>query len=210
MTNIRSVDDTDLLVALRGLRATPPPDFAERVLTRLGLVTETDDLVSIEGPTGPLFVAFNSSGISHVVSAQLVDGDAQHFAALHGQRFGRPLRPAKQPPTGLERALTTGDGSQLAYDLRGLSDFQRAVLGKALEIPTGQMRPYAWVAHQIGRPRAVRAVGTALGRNPIPVLIPCHRVVRSDGKIGNYALGTAMKHALLTAEGALRVEAPGA
>jgi O-6-methylguanine DNA methyltransferase len=57
------------------------------------------------------------------------------------------------------------------------------------------------VAREIGRPKAVRAVGSALGRNPVPVLIPCHRVVRSDGQIGNYGLGVPMKRALLSAEG---------
>jgi len=63
------------------------------------------------------------------------------------------------------------------------------------------VRPYGWVAREIGRPRAVRAVGSALGRNPVPVLIPCHRVVRSDGHLGNYGLGVPMKRTLLDAEG---------
>ena len=56
-------------------------------------------------------------------------------------------------------------------------------------IQPGTVRPYAWVAREIGRPRAVRAVGTALARNPVPLVIPCHRVVRSDGDTGRYALG---------------------
>ena len=72
---------------------------------------------------------------------------------------------------------------------------------KALEIPHGEVRPYAWVAREIGQPGAVRAVGTALGRNPIPLLIPCHRVVRSDGAIGDYALGRQAKETMLAAEG---------
>ena len=87
------------------------------------------------------------------------------------------------------------------YDLRTLTEFERAVLIKALEIPPGEVRPYGWIAREIGRPRAVRAVGSALGRNPVPVLIPCHRVLRTDGKVGEYAFGTPMKRALLTAEG---------
>ena len=65
------------------------------------------------------------------------------------------------------------------------------------------MRTYAWVAREIGRPRAVRAVGSALAGNPIPILIPCHRVVRSDGVIGQYgAGGPAAKRAILAHEGA--------
>jgi O-6-methylguanine DNA methyltransferase len=72
---------------------------------------------------------------------------------------------------------------------------------KAREIPAGQVRPYGWIASEIGRPKAVRAVGTALGRNPVPLLIPCHRVVRTDGRVGDYAFGPPAKRALLAAEG---------
>jgi O-6-methylguanine DNA methyltransferase len=100
----------------------------------------------------------------------------------------------------VERALRTGDGRALTYDLRGLSEFEEAVLRKTLEIPRGEVRPYGWVAREIGRPGAVRATGTALGRNPVPLLIPCHRVIRSDGQPGNYGFGPAMKEDLLAAE----------
>jgi O-6-methylguanine DNA methyltransferase len=89
----------------------------------------------------------------------------------------------------------------LSYDLRGLTEFQRAVLLKALEIPRGEVRPYAWIAREIGHPGAVRAVGSALANNPVPLLIPCHRVVRSDGVVGNYALGREAKQTLLRVEG---------
>jgi O-6-methylguanine DNA methyltransferase len=76
------------------------------------------------------------------------------------------------------------------------------VLQKAREIPRGEVRPYAWIAREIGHPRAVRAVGTALGHNPAPLLIPCHRVVRSDGHLGEYSMGgPEAKRAVLTAEG---------
>ena len=71
-----------------------------------------------------------------------------------------------------------------------------------LEIPRGEVRPYAWVAAELGRPLAVRAVGNAVARNPIPFVIPCHRVVRSDGRIGNYGAGGPMaKRAVLESEG---------
>jgi O-6-methylguanine DNA methyltransferase len=89
------------------------------------------------------------------------------------------------------------------YDLSGLTEFEQAVLRKTLEIPRGEVRTYSWVAREIGRPRAVRAVGTALANNPIPILIPCHRVVRSDGVIGNYgAGGPEAKFKILAHEGA--------
>jgi O-6-methylguanine DNA methyltransferase len=87
-------------------------------------------------------------------------------------------------------------------DLAALTTFQQAVLRKTMEIPYGEVRPYAWVAREIGRPRAVRAVGSALARNPIPFVIPCHRVVRADGHIGEYgAGGPAAKSAVLRTEG---------
>ncbi len=73
---------------------------------------------------------------------------------------------------------------------------------KALEIPRGEVRPYGWIAREIGRPKAVRAVGTALGHNPVPLIVPCHRVVRSDGMIGQYSLGgPENKRTILSAEG---------
>jgi O-6-methylguanine DNA methyltransferase len=88
-------------------------------------------------------------------------------------------------------------------DLRGLSEFERAVLLKALEIPAGEVRPYSWIAREIGHPSAVRAAGTALAKNPIPLVIPCHRVVRTDGHLGNYSLGgPSAKRRLLEVEGA--------
>ncbi len=68
-----------------------------------------------------------------------------------------------------------------------LTPFERAVLKAALEIPFGETRTYAWVARQVGKPGAVRAVGQALRKNPYPLIIPCHRVIRSDGTLGKYA-----------------------
>ena len=66
----------------------------------------------------------------------------------------------------------------------------------------GQTRSYGWVAQQIGRPAAVRAVGTALARNPIPIVIPCHRIVRGDGDVGSYLFGADRKRLLLQIEAA--------
>jgi O-6-methylguanine DNA methyltransferase len=87
-------------------------------------------------------------------------------------------------------------------DLRGRAEFEQAVWHKALEIPRGEVRPYGWIAAEIGRPKAVRAVGSALGRNPVPLIVPCHRVVRTDGTIGQYSLGgSSNKRRVLEAEG---------
>lgn len=84
-----------------------------------------------------------------------------------------------------------------------LTDFERAVYRATLAIPKGETRTYAQIAAAIGRPRAVRAVGNALNRNPFAPDVPCHRVVRSDGSIGGFALGAARKKRLLRGEGAL-------
>lgn len=187
---------------LRGLAATAaPPDLAASVLARVGL---GDAYWRQETPLGPVFIAYNDHGIRDV--SRVADaGDAAGYERALQARTGRPARPVTCPPAALARAVErhlAGDRrAGLRFDLRGLSEFGRAVLLKALEIPRGEVRPYGWIAREIGRPRAVRAVGTALGGNPIPLLIPCHRVVRGDGHVGEYALGAAAKRAVLAAEG---------
>jgi O-6-methylguanine DNA methyltransferase len=85
-------------------------------------------------------------------------------------------------------------------DLTAVPDFQRRVLEAARHIPFGEARPYAWIAARIGHPRAVRAVGTALGRNPVPLILPCHRVWRSDGGLGGYIFGADVKDRLAALE----------
>lgn len=164
-----------------------PAAFADGVLAKAGLA---DHYATLASPLGPLLVAWSRDGIAAVRRGD----DPAAFARDYTARTGRRVGPAAAVP----RSLLEG---RPRVDLRGLSPFERAVLEKALEIPAGQVRPYWWIAREIGRPRAVRAVGSALGRNPIPVLIPCHRVVRGDGRIGDYVFGSANKRALLQAEG---------
>ena len=177
---------TDRLAALA---AAPATSLVDRIYA---------SVVSVETPlpVGPVFVAFTDQGINYVRPA----GDPEQFASEYRDRFQQPLRVLADAPRPLTQALRTGRTAQLDYDLRGLSSFEQAVLRKALEIPRGETRPYGWVAAEIGRQRAVRAVGTALGHNPIPFLIPCHRVVRSDGSAGQYGFGPELKRELLTAE----------
>jgi O-6-methylguanine DNA methyltransferase len=81
-----------------------------------------------------------------------------------------------------------------------ITPFARRVYRATLRIPLGQVRTYKWVAVKAGNPKAVRAVGQILKRNPFPLLVPCHRVVRSDGDIGGYARGKKAKAALLDLE----------
>jgi methylated-DNA-[protein]-cysteine S-methyltransferase len=86
------------------------------------------------------------------------------------------------------------------YDIGHLPRFTRSVLELTAKIPYGEVRSYEWVAGELGKPKAARAVGNALARNPVPILIPCHRVVRSDGTIGGFALGSDWKKKLLALE----------
>ncbi len=79
--------------------------------------------------------------------------------------------------------------------------FQKRVWRAILEIPRGEVCSYSWVAKKIGRPKAVRAVGNALGKNPFAPLVPCHRVIRKDGSIGGFAGGASKKEHLLKKEG---------
>lgn len=184
------MNDRQLLADLRALGAVKaPPALLDGVLTQVGL---TDQYGSLETPLGPVFVAWNRLGVSAVMKSATAD----EFERRFGQRFHRRPHPASQLPEDLGER----------FDLRSVTEFERAVLLKAREIPRGQVRTYAWIAAQIGHPAAVRAVGSALRKNPVPVLIPCHRVVRSDGYIGEYALGGGHnKRAILTAEG-VRIE----
>ena len=186
----------DDLQALGDVQA--PASLVPAVLVRTALA---DGFWTLATPLGPAFVAWNPQGVSTLALGE----EPAAFAASFGDRFRRRLVPLA-PPTDLGRAVErrlAGDRSvNVHFDLRGLTEFERAVLGKAAEIPRGEVRPYAWVAKEIGRPAAVRAVGSALGHNPVPLLIPCHRVLRSDGRVGDYVFGGDAKRTLLDAESA--------
>lgn len=201
-----SADRAASLVAARALRqhlrdlglAEAPASLLGNVLDRIGLA---EQYLSLQGtPIGVVYVAFNGRRISGVAPAL---DDASFERTFHA-RTGRSARRAEAVPPELLAAVEqhlAGQPVELQLDLRGLSEFERAVLLKAREIPRGEVRPYGWIAREIGRPGAVRAVGSALNKNPIPLLIPCHRVVRSDGQIGEYAFGPSFKRALLASEG---------
>lgn len=191
--------DAELETILRSLRATAPAHLPDRTLVEVGLA---DAFASMPGPLGPLFVAWNGRGVSMVDLA----GDPDAFARRLESSTGRPARQVETVPeplrTRIERRLAGDRRATVRLDWRGRGPFERAVWSKALEIPRGEVRPYGWVAAEIGSPRAVRAVGSALGHNPVPLIVPCHRVVRSDGTIGQYSLGGGSnKRSILQAEG---------
>ena len=174
-----------------------PAGLLPTVLVELGLADAYFPFTSV---LGPLLIAYSSMGLTAVWRGT----DPAAFVATYEGRHGRSVRALAAAPPELATAIGRhlhGERAAMRFDLRGLSEFERATLEKASEIPRGEIRPYAWIAREIGRPGAVRAVGTALGRNPIPLLIPCHRIVRSDGRVGDYVFGTADKEAILRAEG---------
>lgn len=89
---------------------------------------------------------------------------------------------------------------QVDFGQRG-TDFQQAVWQELLRVPFGSSSSYSKLAEAVGRPQATRAVGTAVGKNPIPIIVPCHRILRKDGGIGGYAGGLPLKYRLLEIEG---------
>ncbi len=178
-----------MLKGLRGSAVAAPESLPIGVLSDLGLIHAWTE---IAGPIGPLFVAWGPAGITAVERA----GDREGFETTYEPAL--PARLADQVTRRLRGERTSGP----PVDLGDLTEFEQAVLRKTMEIPFGEVRPYAWVAREIDRPRAVRAVGSALAGNPVPFVIPCHRVVRTDGHIGQYgAGGPEAKRQVLDVEG---------
>ena len=191
--------DGALEATLPELAASAPATLLPGTLVAVGL---NDRYAELPSPLGPVLVAWNGRGISWVDRA----GDPEAFEDRFRERVGRPIHRADAVPTELARAIEArlaGDRRvRISLDLRGRTEFEVAVWMKALEIPRGEVRPYGWIAAEIGRPKAVRAVGTALAHNPVPLVVPCHRVVRSDGSMGQYSLGGPdAKRTILAAEG---------
>jgi O-6-methylguanine DNA methyltransferase len=186
-----------LLTDLKRLGAVKAPEgFAERVLVEAGM---SDSYATFKTVLGEVYVAWNRHGVSAAARC----ASAAEFEAMFRREVGRSLQPAAAPADLAAKIDDELSGKRrMRFDLRGLTEFEQAVLRKTYEIPRGEVRPYGWVAKEIRRPAAVRAVGSALANNPIPYFIPCHRVVRTDGEIGNYGGGgPEAKKAILTMEG---------
>jgi len=167
--------------------------FAERAEGRYAV---------LDTAIGRLHIAYRG----RVICGASLASDDVTFEQRCLARHDLHLRREAEPPAWLVTLVDNHLGGRRAFkgavDLAGLTLFQQRVLEKIRDIPRGEVRPYTWVAREIGFPRAVRAVGTALGNNPIPLLLPCHRVIRSEGALGAYSAGgAAMKERLLTFEG---------
>ena len=152
----------------------------------------------IDIPVGRLRVVHDGQMV------HLVTNDAAHFDALADASFGwEPSHRPSEDVARVVRLVLNGRllGTEVAY-LGELSAFQQAVLRVTARIPRGEVRPYGWVARRAGSAGAVRATGTALGHNPVPFVVPCHRVVRSDWRLGQYSAGgTVVKSEVLRWEG---------
>ena len=161
---------------------------------------ETIRFVITDSPLGPLLVAATAKGICRLT----FDEDE---SALKRRFPNADIRPddgtiAEWVDSALAAISTPLAARELPIDVRGTA-FQEAVWRELRRIPLGETRSYADIAKAVGQPSAVRAVGTANGSNPVAVLVPCHRVIRSDGSLGGYAGGLDRKRKLLEAERAL-------
>jgi methylated-DNA-[protein]-cysteine S-methyltransferase len=149
----------------------------------------------IDSPIGQLLLAGDEEGLKIIGFPEgkgkvAIDTDWEHKADCF--------------PDAQFQLLEYFQGRRHAFDLKlapSGTDFQLAVLAALQTIPCGETRSYLDIANQIGRPKAVRAVGAANARNPLPIVIPCHRVIGADGSLTGFGGGLAAKHFLLELEG---------
>jgi methylated-DNA-[protein]-cysteine S-methyltransferase len=157
-------------------------------------------------PVGALWVAVSERGLVAVEFGT----PEQEFRRRVERRVRARVRRAGEPTDEARRQVMeylSGARTQfsLPVDLHFLTAFQQSVLQAAQAVPRGKVSTYGQIARRIGRPKAARAVGQALGSNPVPIVIPCHRVLASDGRLGGYSGrgGIRTKEKLLRLEGAL-------
>lgn len=158
---------------------------------------------ALESPLGPLWVAVSDEGVCEIgFGVYETHEDYRHRLEARG------FAPVADEAAVASLAAQLDEyfsGRRRRFDLpldfAGVTPFTRAVLEATAAVPFGHLTTYRQIADQIGRPRATRAVGNALGRNPIPVVVPCHRVVRADATLGGYTGGLGIKQHLLALEG---------
>lgn len=200
--------DEQVLSALRS------DDAAELLALRLRLAESAERAgtldvayVTMESPVGLLLLAATGRGIARVAFAGGDGGVDAVLTALAARLGPRILRSAARLDDATVQLSEYFAGARREFDLPldltlAVGAFRRDVLGALPSIAYGATASYAEVARSTGRPLAVRAVGTACALNPLPLLIPCHRVVRSDGTPGSYAGGPEAKRRLLDLESA--------
>lgn len=160
---------------------------------------------TMDSPIGELFIAATELGLVRIA---FENGNWEAVATQLGRRIG----PLKDDPTTLQPIIAeleeyfAGKRKEftIGVDLRLANGFRRNVLEYLRSIPYGETKSYAEVAQAAGSPRAMRAVGSACANNPIPLVVPCHRIVRSDGTMGGYGGGLSIKESLLDMERGIR------
>ena len=182
--------DLDLMLREFFTAAVPPRDALARLRRGLGGRPRR-----LEPLADRFRIEASDRGVTRLQPGRGV-GAPSHRARRHAERAREELR---------EYLAGRRTFFAVPVDLDGVPEFQATVLAHAARVPFGEVVSYATLAQRIGHPRAARAVGNALGRNPVPVIVPCHRVVRGDGSWGHYAFGHAMKTLLLTLERATPV-----
>jgi methylated-DNA-[protein]-cysteine S-methyltransferase len=167
-----------------------------------GLLDVAYDLA--DSPIGTLLLAATPAGLCRVSFDPEPERELDSLARAFGTRVLRSPRPLDATRRELDEYF---DGRRrtfdLPVDLRPVPEFQRSVLMELERVPFGHVETYGGLAARIGRPRAARAVGGALNRNPVPIVVPCHRVIGSTGSLVGYGGGLERKERLLTLEGAL-------
>lgn len=191
----------------QALLAPLPPGRLAGLRARLAAAAEASgdlDLAyrTLDTPIGPLLLVATEAGLIRIAFAE--EGHDAVLSALAERVSPRILRaPARLDPAARELDeyfAGTRHVFDLPLDRRLSAGFRRAVLERLPTIPYGSTASYATVAGWVGNPRAMRAVGRACATNPIPIVVPCHRVVRSDGGLGGYAGGLEVKRRLLALE----------
>jgi len=179
---------------------------AQRLTRRIAEEALADvSYAPVDSPFGTLLLAATKRGLVRVAfPEENVDTTLQRLALRISPRIVQAPGPLEQMRRELDEYF---DGRrrqfELALDWTLVGPFARRVLGVTSEIPYGGVLSYAEVAAEAGSPRGSRAAGNALGSNPIPIVVPCHRVLRSGGALGGYGGGLDRKRFLLELEGAL-------
>jgi methylated-DNA-[protein]-cysteine S-methyltransferase len=157
-----------------------------------------------DSPIGKLLVAASERGLCRISFDPEPEAELDWLAKAYGLRVLRSPRPLEEPRRELDEYFE-GRRSEfdLAVDLAALPSFQQLVLAELQRVPYGATATYGGLAKRIGKPRAARAVGGALNKNPVPIVVPCHRIVGSSGSLVGYAGGLERKQQLLSLEGAV-------
>jgi len=161
-----------------------------------------------DSPIGPLLVAVTERGLCRISFDADIDAERQldSLGRAFGPRLLRSPRPLDKVKLELDEYFAGERRSfDLKVDLEHLTPFNRTVLEQLAHVRYGSLTTYGALAGEAGRPRAARAVGMVMNRNPIPIVLPCHRVVGSTGSLVGYAGGLERKETLLKLEGALLV-----